>query len=156
MHQAKKFARSLSCYAFLSISFASPCMAIEWLDKVPALYQGTWVETSDDIVAGLERPDVITIGPQSISALYVDEGGYGDEVQRKGARIIKVCQVDSWFGSDYIVIFSGTPNKDHIADSQLKMVLEEHGHFCSLYSQYPTSDPENPNLVYEGRYVRKK
>jgi hypothetical protein len=143
-------------FALLLFSFSNlSCWANEWLEEVPEVYQGNWVETSDNITAGIERPDSFVIRGKTISRTAVEEGGFGDNVQRFTLPIQKVCRVDPWLGREYIIIFYGAPNKDQIADHKLKVVLEPRAHFCLISSVFSPYGPDSMEEVFEGRFVQK-
>ena len=122
---------------------------VSWTDTVPSTICRKWTETSDDIVAGDTKPDIIQITSNTVATAY-----WIDDENEYRRSLLPVIRCGNWDGSRF-VIFCGQPDPDHISKTRLEVLPEQDGRFIRVYEIIPTGRNDEDKGFLLGRFVSR-
>lgn len=125
-------------FALIALLNLVSCDSMDLVDEVPFEYKATWTGTSEDIIAGEQKPSFLIVSDKTLSLSTYEDGSY----QRRALPILKVGKKDS----KNIIIFCGRPNTEHIGSIRFQLGLETNKNFMRLTELEVGS---------YGRFVRK-
>jgi hypothetical protein len=131
---------------FLITAILCGCSKITWSETMPKQLTGTWIQTSDDIVAGREKPAVLIVKQEGITHRWVD----GDKYETYDYPFIK----SNHDGSNVYIVFCGKKDSSTIASQRYRFTFKDDIAFA--YVDDIVADGHGGDGAFTvGRFVRK-
>lgn len=130
--------------ALLLAALFSGCEDTEWSETAPLEIREVWVEVSDDVLAGFERQDTITVAATRVTS----HRWFEDERRTRSGAIRRVSKA----GSRYVV-FWGEPNSNHIAANRYAFGLNPSGGMASIDEVLLTGVDHRDGYIALGRFT---
>lgn len=112
---------------------------------MPKELLGTWTQTSDDIVAGREKPVILIVKPVGITHRWVDE----DKYETHEWPFVKANS-----SGNEIIVFCGKPDSSTIADHRYRFTFKDDASFA-VVDEVVANGNGGEGTFPVGRFVRK-